>query len=375
MSKINARSPYLLYYTDELLNNVIVNLKIWSGSSSNVPAEYTQVLASTAINKEVTMDISQIVRSYIDDVFNGVYEIDVKFCKIEYFMYDVDGNVIETSSVINDIYEGYSYFEEGTNAGLNDLVMMSNNVIVTNDHYPITIPILAQSSGVTLEYYSKGVLEYTDVKYLGGGSSTDKVQYSTNSIGDIDVFTSGVIQDGGVVESPDCVEEVYDSYYSNMDVDYINVSYAGEIVETIQVKEIEECKYNTYKVIFKNKYGVWQDLWFFKRADVSLKTKSEEYTSNVITGGSYDINRHQYNTFAKNGRETIKLNSGFYPEAYNEVFRQLQLSEQVYLDYEDKVLPVNIKDGDFVFKTSLNEKMINYTVTLDFSFNKINNIR
>ena len=143
----------------------------------------------------------------------------------------------------------------------------------------------------------------------------------------------------------------------------------------IKVKEIEECRYSPYKVTFKNKFGAWQDLWFFKRSDESISTKSESYKNNLITNGSYDTNRHQYRTFNKIGRKKIKLSSGYYPESYNEVFEEMSLSEYIYITIDGVIRPVVLKDGEFAFKKKVNEKLINYTISLDYGFDAINTVR
>jgi len=373
MSKINVRAPFHVYTYNEYMSYAEVELRIYTGDISNEPSLANQVLRSTAINNEVTIDISQVLRSYIDDVFSGDYSINPPWCNVLLIVYDSDGIEIAGSNTTYSVFEGFPYFELGTNAQLNDVVMMSNNTIIANDYYPIEVPVYVKDYDVTVDYYSKGILEYTSTKTFVDNSD-QVVQYTSNSVGDIDMFVSRVTLDGGVVEAKECVKDAYDDYYSSMDVDYIVVSYNG-IEEIIPVKEVEECKYSTYKVTFKNLYGVWQDLWFFKRSDLSITTKSEEYNSQVLSGGQYSTNRHQYKTFIKNGREKLSLNSGYYPEDYNSVFRELQLSEQAYVTYDGQVLPVNIKDGQFAYKTKLNEKLISYSIELDFAFDKINNIR
>ena len=71
----------------------------------------------------------------------------------------------------------------------------------------------------------------------------------------------------------------------------------------------------------------------------------------------------------------MTLNTGYYPEVYNEVFKQMQLSEDAWIEINNEVLPINISDSSFSYKTSLNNKLIDYTVKIDFAFDTINNIR
>ena len=71
----------------------------------------------------------------------------------------------------------------------------------------------------------------------------------------------------------------------------------------------------------------------------------------------------------------MDLNTGYYPEDYNDVFKEMQLSEDAWIEIDNQIIPVNITDSSFSYKTSLNDKLINYTIKIDFAFDTINNIR
>jgi hypothetical protein len=109
-----------------------------------------------------------------------------------------------------------------------------------------------------------------------------------------------------------------------------------------------------------------------------MTKKDEMFKSNLIgTNGSrdYATNRHQYSTFHVNAKEKLSLNTGFYPESYNEVFRQMSLSDKIWIKYNEKTLPVRLTSSSLSFKTKLDDKLINYTIELEFAFDKINNVR
>ena len=57
------------------------------------------------------------------------------------------------------------------------------------------------------------------------------------------------------------------------------------------------------------------------------------------------------------------------------MFRQLLLSDKVWIEINSQTLPVNIASSSLQFKTQLNDKLINYTIDVDYAFDKINNIR
>ena len=62
-------------------------------------------------------------------------------------------------------------------------------------------------------------------------------------------------------------------------------------------------------------------------------------------------------------------------EDYNEVFKQMMLSERIWIEYDNKTLPVKVMSNDFSFRTRLNDKLINYTIQLEFAYDKINTVR
>lgn len=370
--KINTKAPYYVYHSESLLEGVAMDLYIYTGAVADIPASPTQELFSTAINEAVTFEISEIIDGFIEDNFNGDYKSSNVW--VRYITTNTVNGVEEAGDTVDLIaYEGFPYTTDGANAQLDSVVMQSNDIIIANDYDVINIPIDANNHDVTLNYYSDNKIQFTET-LTAIDDSDSVIQYSSNSVGDLSMFKSLVTLDGGVVEAESCLEAVFIDYYKTMDVDYITVAYNG-LEEVISVKEIEECKHTPYKVVFKNKFGAWQDLWFFKRSDLSLKSKAETYKSNVISAGSYNISEHQKKVYRKNGVESLKLNTGFYPESYNEVFAQLSLSEQVYIDYNDQTLPINVKTANLTFKNNVTDKLINYSIEVEFAFDKINSRR
>ena len=69
------------------------------------------------------------------------------------------------------------------------------------------------------------------------------------------------------------------------------------------------------------------------------------------------------------------MNTGFILEDAVSTVEELFLSENVYIRFDGKTLPVIPKSKSFVQKTNLNDKLINYTVQFEFAFNLINNVR
>ena len=86
---------------------------------------------------------------------------------------------------------------------------------------------------------------------------------------------------------------------------------------------------------------------------------------------SYNVNKNTVKTFNINGRDTIKLNTGWVDESYSEVIKQLMLSETIRLNG----VPVNITSKSTPLKKGINDKNINYEIGFMYAFDTINNIQ
>ncbi len=379
MSKINVRSPYFI--TDNstgsanssALVSANLSIKIYSGSSSTSMSDAQYSISSTAIDGSVTFEVSELVRDYIENTFDGDYTGSVKWFNYTIFRVYVSDSPSTTSVQTLSVFDGYGYFEDGSNPQNLQSALQSNTTIFTNDFANINIPIHV-TEDTTVSYLKDGEIIFTkDLVY--STNSADQVQYVQNSSLDADVFKKRVDAiTGTTLEAFNCVKNIASDVYQEFDADSIYIDKGG-VIEVIKIQEIEECKYNPYKVTFVNKFGTLQDLWFFKRSNLSLQTQQESYKANIVTNGTYSINSRQKTVFNKTGMERLQLNTGFYPESYNEIFRQLTLSEEVWIKYDGDTLPITVMSSSLNYKTSVNDKLINYTIDVEFANNKINNIR
>ena len=140
---------------------------------------------------------------------------------------------------------------------------------------------------------------------------------------------------------------------------------------TIPEKILCEPKYTPVKVSFINKFGVIQDLVFFKKREDSFNTTQQDFKANILRNGTYLPHTGQKQIINKQASAQVKLNTGFYPEDFNEVFKQLQYSINYWIDDE----PAILTGSNFAFKTSVNDKLINYSFDFEYANPDINDIR
>ena len=368
--KINARSPYYITLSATNLTQVDMELYVYTGTQTTDRSNLF-TLTSFAVSENVTFEIGEIVRDYILQTFDGDYATANVW--VDYRTTSYIQGVAQTPTAYTQLvgFDGYGYYEDEANPQNNSGLLQSNTKIVKLDDAPATIPV-DTSKTTQVTYELDGELVYT--KAVSSSTvSTTQVEYVTNTINGSDEFENRVIQDGGTFEGSTCLEQ-FANDFTLFDFDTIYVDTTDGVVK-LTVDNIEECKYQPYKVTFINKFGALQDLWFFKRTNEVLTTKKEDFKRNIIVNGAYDTSRHQQKILTKNGTEKLTLNTGFYPEVYNEVFKQMQLSEDCWIEIENKTLPINVSSSSLNYKTHLNDKLINYTIQIDFAFDTINNIR
>ena len=375
---INLRSPYYIGTTYTNTAYTTLNISIWEGSAiSPVTAQYSlrkSVIGSSVV---VLFEISELIRDYLDITFNGDYTgqtVWVRTVKTAYNSSNVQVGSIVTQTDI--AFDGYSYFEEAQTS--TPSLLISNKELFVLDDNTFRVPIYTLTNPV-VTFFKDGEVIASET-FSSGGESANQIKYVSIYGDDVnyDTFQERVVETGGSYELNNCLQSFFDNFSIGA-VDKITVSDSNGI-ETIKVNVIEECKYEPKKVTFINKFGALQDMYFFKKSKENLTIKKESYKANIISAsGTYDYTNHVNRDFNVIGKESISLSSGYLSEEYNEVFKQLLLSEKVWItniiETGEQVLPINVKTSSIAYKTSVNDKLVDYTIEFDKSFDTINNIR
>ena len=147
--------------------------------------------------------------------------------------------------------------------------------------------------------------------------------------------------------------------------------------QVITVKRLDSCKFTTFKMTFLNKYGAFQELYFDKKSveSVRVRRKFFDRTFTRTTDGTDVVGtNHEKQIIDVNGNRRIVLNSGYLDEGMNEVFTELLNSELVYLTIGSLDVPINISDSNLTYKTSVNNRLVNFTVNVDLAYKEINRL-
>jgi hypothetical protein len=340
-NKIMARSPY--YITAQGLTYILsaeLKVWIWSNDKTSRPTLPNYTISKDALTTtslDITFEISSLIRDYFDHRGNA-YDLGVG-AFTDALWVETELSVFQTTNPqptpVNNLYialDGFGYFNEGVNT-LGSYV--TTNTLNVLDGQNVKIPIYANTDGIDeLKTYLGGVLVAT-IDYTTDIASVyayDKVQLETitDTIDEIRLYNSSILK------------------------------------ETIAVNYLDECKYTPKVIGFINKNGLLQEITMFKKSIEKIKVQKKNYNSitGKVTAGNYGYNiyNHQFKDYNLTARESIALNSGFVNELENEVFRQIMLSERVWIDKA----PVNVESNSLTYQTRANDKNINYT--LEFTY-------
>ena len=327
-----------------VLDRAELELYIYDGTSGSYTSDDLRYeLSKQRISSQdnVLFEISELVRDYIDVTFNNDYPSTTKWVTAVTRLYDADGEEFATGSPVTNSYlamDGYGYFEDGINPQLSDNLLMSNTTIYLPESTAGKLPIFAEGVGTV-------TIDSVDTQITDNGNSNQKIQYIT------------IPADSETIQ-------VYDTDDTTL-------------LKTVTVNNVCEPKFTPYKVTFVNKHGAYQDVYFFKKSVESMSVTDEQYKANIINTASvtYPTYKGQQERYNVSATKKVQLNTGFVNEDFNLAIEELLLSENIWIRWEGRTLPVIVTTKDHTYKTSLNDRLINHTLEFEFAFSKINNIK
>lgn len=312
MANLLLRSPQ--YKSTTAVGMLSANIEV------SIDGTVRYSITKNAINNVVVFDISEIARDYIEHSFsqsNPSSTIAISTTLTQYTGLNGTGTATVVTSPpqpVSDVgYDGYGEFSEG----INPTIGGTGQAIQTN----------------------------TDIYLPDNTASYIPINYSTGKI---------------AISTTDTTKQI------------------GSPLVTFTINRVCDTKFGSTKVTFVNKFGSLQELYFFFKQQETVNVSSENYKSNLVTNTSpatYDITRHQVSTYNVNAKETISLNTPFVADNYNLVLEELLLSEHIWLTKDGTTYPIIPKTKSLQFKTSVNDRLVQYTLEFEYAFDKINNIR
>jgi len=366
MNLVKVRSPFVVSVSEAGQVGSKIELFIWrQGQVPPLNPTYTLSKPSPDPNDISNYyNVSNFVKEYIDNI-NPVYTTTVQMDYPEnYAMFKIKRYWNNAGT--------YVFIDEGVFVGVNGFTQFMDGLQGT---YESRIQLLFDST-IKNNYQIQNPYTSNKIQYLN-------ILVDFQSLGDVLNVTYDRI-DG--VSHPTSMDRdgllgVYlfrvpislvktDNAYVNgcsVTITLFRDGASPIVFDPFYTYPICEPKYTPVLVDFINRYGGWQTLTFYKAQTNNLSVKNSDYKlspDNVY----YTPARGQNKSFNFIGTQSIKVNTGWVEESYNELITDLLLSETVLLDGK----PVIVKTQSTELKTKLKNRLINYEIDFEYSYNLIN---
>lgn len=353
---IRALSPYYidtpLVYGVTTCEKYTLNVWVWNGdkstpdSTNSYQITYENTTASTGSH---SININAIIQDYIEfkepspSLVAGVQIIDGENQQwvYTYVTYDEVATLYHEDTEIMAL--GYTYGNEGRNvtAVTDDTLLKPQQYKVNSQGsfvFPIYVPItVTPAESISVKSYPALAINYTATP-TQSDDSDEIVKYLW-----IDV---------SVATNESYIEIIWNDKTTTLDI-------------------TRECKYNPLDLFFQNKDGALQSFTLFKKQEETINVTDSSFETNR---GQASDGFHQFVRYGVQARTRLTAESGWLDEDMNEVLKQILLTERIWSFDSGVYTPLNLKMTSQRFKTRQNDRLINYTMSFEKSYNEINNI-
>jgi hypothetical protein len=355
---IRLKSPY--YITSPLVSTATgltctyytLYIYVWTGAKASVPGTATHTITKRNFSASTgtdTIDIAPIIYEAIaftpqtdsaTGLIDGVNQVWVK-TEVTYITTNPTDATTpqEAATVLASL--GYTY----GNAGANQ----------------VTAAGAIMFSGDNLRGYKDG---FACIALRG----SESVPYTVTAIS----YPVATLNFSGTVaastDSDELVQLLWIDLSDAGDNKYIQITYN---TKSKIIWLHDEPKYEPVQFMFLNRYGSQAIVPFFKEKKETTSATFEQYESDY---GQPSAGNHQFRKYNAQGKTKYTISSGWINRGAAEIYRELLLSTMVWVLDGSTLTPVNITTSEIAFKTRENNKMIQYEIQYEDSFNLINSI-
>ena len=306
---------------------------------TTLPTSPTYTLSkpiTSANNLTMHYDISPYCREFISHLkYDAVDDMTVadnnEWCLVKVVTYI---NKVVLNTTYYAAFDGFGYYTEGYNPDLGEVFLDEGTY-----------------------YVEQNQLLHGGVFYYGDGNALWDVEYES--------LVSGLTTTYNLDDNYNYVPYIHDNYVGEGNI--VRFYKDTVLYKTFTFEEVCEPKYTPLKCDFVNKYGSWQRIVFFKASRQNFEAKGTEFHL-MPKDIDYNIYENRKQTFNRNGVQTIKCNTGFVPESYKEVMKQLLLSEKINIDD----VPVKLRTQNVELQEHITKKLINYEIEFEYSHEQRN---
>lgn len=354
---IHARSPYYAQSRTLLSNEVEIRLElyVWVGDKVGdkpVTPTYTfNIIRPVTDITVLTKDISPMIRDFFVNESVSLFtnlqtsQNQTVWTQWDITVIDDTGADVDTvSSTTQDAVMGYTNFMNNINFDdtFDGEILLSSGCQNIWNEGTVIIPIKATNiTGVDLTINKIT----TNFPITPSDLSTEQIYYFNFSV-------EPQQPDDGIIT------------FETKD--------GATVLDTKNINVICESKFSPLNIVFKNRYGVYENMYLFRKPQEAIQTSSEKFKSGISQGQTYNTSVGQYRKYNVNAKETIKAMTGYVRECFNETVKQVALSEKVFLQTQSELIPINVKSENIQFLDQLVDQKINYEIEFEYAFDTIN---
>jgi hypothetical protein len=352
IKKIFCRSPFWTVVDFPDQTSAKVEVYIWNEGQTEptIPTYTVRKEIPSTDRRKLSFDLSPYIREFIEferqTTPNAPEAITpLEFCNVRIKSFKDD--VVQISNERFISFYGYGDFTQGWNPDNGNYSQAEEKYLYDRSKIPTFVYF--QDYDSTADNLFR--IQYRD---LNGGNTTNVNLLAVTGIRpwEIPLSTNASAYDNG---NEIAIQEEVASVWTDIHV----------------ITMIPQCepKYTPLKCDFVNKWGAWQTITFFKRSDDTFEVKGSKYQL-MPSSEDYNVYKGEMQSFNVNGKQSIKVNTGWVDEHYKEIIRELLLSETILID-DNKVIP---KTQSIELFKKVNTKVINYTMEFEYAFAHINKI-
>ncbi len=371
------------------------DLYYWSGTPSQSGSVKYQLVKYPNQSGVGIFDVSRFINSSLSELAEANTS-NVKYFKGEFYTSFISASQLVTSSkVVSERYsalDGYSIFQEPISQELTDKTPFWP--IMTDG--PAVQSIFDTNFGNMSVYVGRGPeAEPTASRMVYSGSyngtfvtaSSVNLNSTIGTDGQITQFTIGPVQDQWPLPA------------DMKDLDFTVQAFAGNEPLGVPIFFKNTCKqkYPNIRIKWKNRYGQfdWFNFNMINRQSFVVESKSYQpqignWNSSTLSYNEYDSSNLKY---ISDSRQTLSVNTDWVDQDYNEIFKQLMVSDEVYWIYNERtpildaspfsegfseafggevigiLRPITIKTETVQFKTGVVDKVIQYAFDFEWGQN------
>jgi hypothetical protein len=365
-----AQSPIIFTVAESnplLINSssfqYIGELYYWTGSIySSGSSDYTITKYSNTAGVGI-FDLNRIIYSTLTDLAQ-TNQSNITFFAADFYTQFITGSTYVTGShVKSNLYkalDGYGIFPETIGAALNTL---SPYYPLLTDG-PVTQSVFVDNKGVSGVYVGNiGETIPTKLVYTSNITSADyAISGSTSSSTQIVSYPIAPTESGFPLSTVGLTN-------------YTIQPYSASVALGAPIRYEVDClqKYPNVRIKWKNRFGQFDWFNFYMVNKQSFQTTKRTYQPQI---GSWESSTFAYNeydssnlNYINDSKQSISVNTFWIPETYNDIFKQLLVSDEIYWLYDEsnnKLRPLTIATSNIMFKTGVVDKQIQYSFTFNF---------